>query len=105
MGVRPEIREKISTLEIKDFTTLVNKCRIVEKSFLEIEFKRERQNFLKRKRVTEMQKENNFKSRGTLGKVGKCQLGNPYFHAISAENLIAPNLAFLAKMFPTGVGS
>ena len=26
-GLRPEIREKVSTLEIKDFATLVNKCR------------------------------------------------------------------------------
>ena len=40
-GLRSEIREKVSTLEIKDFATLVNKCRIVEKSFLEIEFERE----------------------------------------------------------------
>ena len=55
-GLRSEIREKISTLEIKDFATLMNKCRIAEKSFLEIEFKRERQSFLKRKRVVEMEK-------------------------------------------------
>ena len=60
-GLRPEIREKVSTLEIKDFATLVNKCRIAEKSFLEMEFERERQNFLKRKRVAEMQKKNNLK--------------------------------------------
>ena len=53
-GLRPEIREKISTLGIKDFATLVNKCRIAEKSFLEMEFERERQNFFKRKRVAKI---------------------------------------------------
>ena len=30
--LRSEIREEVSTLEIKDFATLVNKCRIAEKS-------------------------------------------------------------------------
>ena len=53
-GLRSEVREKVSTLEIKDLVALVNKCRIVEKSFLEMEFKKERQNFLKRTWVAEM---------------------------------------------------
>ena len=55
-GLKLGIREKVSTLEIKDFATLVNRCRIAEKSYLEIEFERERQNFLKRKRIMEVQK-------------------------------------------------
>ena len=41
-GLRPETSEKISTLEIKDFATLVNTCRIAEKSYLEMEFEKER---------------------------------------------------------------
>ena len=49
-GSRPEIREKVSTLEIKDYTTLVNKYRILERSHLELELERKRQNFRKRKR-------------------------------------------------------
>ena len=32
-GLKPKIREKVSTLEIKNFATLVNKCRIAKKSF------------------------------------------------------------------------
>ena len=104
-GLRLEIREKVSTLEIKDFITLVNKCKIAEKSFLEIEFERDRQNFLKRKRVAEIQKKNNFKSRVNLGKGRQMPVRNPYLRNISAENLMAPNLAFLAKMFATGTGS
>ena len=62
-GLRLEIREKVSIVEIKDFATLVNKCRIAQKSYLEMEFEKERQNFLKKKRVAKMQKKNNFKSR------------------------------------------
>ena len=67
-GLRPEIREKVSNLEIKDYTMLVNKYRIVESSYLEVEFERERQNFLKRKREAEAQKKNNFRNRVNLPK-------------------------------------
>ena len=52
--LRSDIRDTVSTLEIKNFITLVNKCRIAKKSFLEIEFERERHNYLKRKRVAKM---------------------------------------------------
>ena len=68
-GSRPEIREKVSTLEIKDYTTLVNKYRILERSHLEVEFKRERQNFLKRKREVDAQKKNNFRNGVYLKKI------------------------------------
>ncbi|MED6117709.1 hypothetical protein PIB30_112247, partial [Stylosanthes scabra] len=53
LGLRPEIKEKIATLEIKDYNLLVNKARIAEKTYLEAEFERERQAFLKRKRGIE----------------------------------------------------
>ena len=36
-GLRPEIKEKVSTLEIKDY-----ECRVAKKSYLEIEFEKER---------------------------------------------------------------
>ena len=39
-GLRSEIREKVFILEIKDYTTLVNKCRIAERSYVEEEFER-----------------------------------------------------------------
>ena len=52
-----------------------------------------------------MQKKNNFKSKMNLKSVGGCQLGNLYLHATSAENPMAPNLAFWAKMFATGARS
>ena len=62
-GLRPMIRKKVSTLEIKDFATLMNKCRIVEKSYLEMKFERARHNFLRRNIAAEMQKKNNFKNK------------------------------------------
>ena len=62
-GLRHEIRDKVSTLEIKDFATLVNKCRIAKNSYLEMEFEKERHNFLKRKRVAKIQTKNNFKNK------------------------------------------
>ena len=40
----------------------MNKYRIAEKSYLEMEFEKERKNFLKIKRMVEAKKKNNFKS-------------------------------------------
>ncbi|MED6111933.1 hypothetical protein PIB30_056914 [Stylosanthes scabra] len=35
LGLRPEIKEKVATLKIKDYNLLVNEARIAEKTFLE----------------------------------------------------------------------
>ncbi|MED6215269.1 hypothetical protein PIB30_111807, partial [Stylosanthes scabra] len=67
LGLRPEIKEKIATLEIKDYNLLVNKARIAEKTYLEAEFERERQAFLKRKRGIEAQKKNHFMNEANQG--------------------------------------
>ena len=75
--LRLEIRKKISILEIKDFATLVNKCRIAEKSYLEMESEKKKQNFLERKRVAEIQKKNNFKSRVNPKKAKQMSVREP----------------------------
>ena len=69
-----------------------------------MKFEKERQNFLERKRVIEVQKKNNLNSRVNSGKGKQMPAREPYFYVIGAVNLVAPNFAFLAKTFATGAG-
>lgn len=43
-SLKPDIREKVATLEIKDFATLANKCRIVEKNVMRRELEGKKRN-------------------------------------------------------------
>lgn len=41
-GLRAEIREKMATLEIRNFSQLANKCRIVEKTYMKQSLEKEK---------------------------------------------------------------
>ena len=68
-----------------------------------MEFKKERQNFLKRKRVAEMQKKNNFNSRVNAGKGKQMPAREPL--PLCNKNLMALNFTILAKTFAIDAGS
>jgi hypothetical protein len=48
-GLRPKIKDKVATLEIRDYSTLVKKCKIVEKSIQEMNLERTRMSLTKQK--------------------------------------------------------
>ena len=48
-GLRPDILNMVGTLEIRDYSTLVNKCRVAEKNLLAAEADKQKQGQSKRK--------------------------------------------------------
>lgn len=83
-GLNPEIKDKVGTLEIRDYATLVNKSRIAEKNLLEMEFEKGRKAFLKRKRGVE---NNHSKYSRTLPTKGnQCRIVTRLLYADAVAN-------------------